>query len=463
MNPEQEEQKKYKPGEITETLLQRIKDVRKNSGKNPEKVYRFEFKTDQIDILNWLQSQKSDTKIFFSGREVNSVQIAGIGIASVFFRRERESIKKIFEEFDDFLDNFEDSTRFYGGVSFADDPGSGREWASFGSVKFILPRFELARGKNNTVFAANYLADELKEKEITELEREIGSINFSDGRESFPDTFISSLNFLPDLTGWKKVIEGYLNKIRLKEIRKIVAARRTEVCFDKEADPFVLLRELEKNKDKSTVFLFSFDGESFFTGSTPERLFHRDKDMLRAEAVAGTRPRGKTGEEDIQLGKDLLFSPKETREQKFVSEEISDKLKDICEYINVSEKKLLKLSTLQHLYNKIDGRLRPGTSDKDVLTGLFPTSAVSGLPKDTVMKMQKDMEPFDRGWYSGLVGFAGREESDLFVAIRSSLFRNKCAFFYSGAGIVEGSDPDNEWEEIDLKIKKFLRVFNYEN
>lgn len=454
---------KYNADKIKNILINRIDNIRTKTGNNMEKVYRFEFKTEKKDILNWLKLQESDSKMFFSGREAGSIQVAGVGIAAVFSTEKRDNIKSVFFKFGKFLENFENSTRFYGGVSFADDPGSGKEWNSFGSVKFVLPRFEYITEDGDSSFAANYRADELREKSPEELKNEIGRIKFSGDPSFSADTVISSLKFLPGFPEWKKVIKLYLNKIESKEIKKIVAARRTNVIFEKKADPFIMLKELVKNRDNSAGFLFSFDGERFFTGSTPERLFLKKRRMLITEAIAGTRPRGKTGDEDRKFGEELLSSSKETREQEFVSKEISDKLKDICEYVTISKKKLLKLSTLQHLYNKIDGRLKPGISEPEILSGLFPTSAVSGLPKDIVMKIQKENEPFERGWYSGLVGFAGREESDLYVAIRSSLFCKKNAFFYSGAGIVEGSEPEKEWKETDLKIRKLLRIFNYEN
>lgn len=456
-------EQRYKHNEIKNILVKKIDDLRKNSLNNTGKVYRFEFRTEQHDILNWLKLQKSDNKIFFSGREDGSTQIAGAGKSAVFSREKRDNIKTAFEEFNKFLKNFADSTRFYGGVSFADDPGSGSEWDSFGSIRFILPRFEYIIKNGTSLFAANYRGNEFREKPPEELRSEIDKINFSGDPAPSTDSAISTLKFLPGYAKWKEVLKRYLNKIGSKEIKKIVAARRTEVSFEKKADPFILLNELVKNRDNSAAFLFGFDKKRFFTGSTPERLFLRKKDMLTTEALAGTRPRGKTEIEDLRLGRELLSSLKEIREQEFVAAEISDKLKNICEYVNISEKKLLKLSTLQHLYNKIEGRLKPGIFDPEILSGLFPTSAVSGLPKDIVMKIQKENEPFERGWYSGLIGFAGRDESDLYVAIRSSLFSRKNVFFYSGAGIVEGSEPEKEWEEINLKIKKLLRIFNYEN
>jgi menaquinone-specific isochorismate synthase len=87
----------------------------------------------------------------------------------------------------------------------------------------------------------------------------------------------------------------------------------------------------------------------------------------------------------------------------------------------------------------------------------------TGLPLNKCLEILQKEEKFSRGWYAGVVGFAGKDISDYYVGIRSMLINSEKIYVYSGAGIVDGSDPEKEWEEIELKIKKYKKILKYEN
>ncbi|MCK5221886.1 MAG: chorismate-binding protein, partial [Candidatus Aminicenantes bacterium] len=172
--------------------------------------------------------------------------------------------------------------------------------------------------------------------------------------------------------------------------------------------------------------------------------------------------RGSDKDEDEILGRDLLGSEKNSLEHDIVTEDIVNRIDPLCEMVAISERTLIKLSNLQHLYRKISGKVKKGVSDMELIDAMAPTPAVSGKPLKKSIDILKKEEPFQRGWYSGVVGFAGKNISDYYVAIRSVLLRKDKMFIYSGAGIVPGSDPEKEWEEIDLKIKKYKKILKYE-
>ena len=122
---------------------------------------------------------------------------------------------------------------------------------------------------------------------------------------------------------------------------------------------------------------------------------------------------------------------------------------------------VLKLKNVQHLHSSISGILKEGLQDKDIISTLFPTPAVAGTPTNNSISVLKDLEPFDRGWYAGALGVLSRDESECIVGIRSVRVQKNTLSFYAGAGIVEQSDWENEWEEINSKLNIFMsRISN---
>jgi menaquinone-specific isochorismate synthase len=122
----------------------------------------------------------------------------------------------------------------------------------------------------------------------------------------------------------------------------------------------------------------------------------------------------------------------------------------------------MKLARGRHLRSKVHGTLREGVTDAVLLDALHPTPAVGGHPRDEALEEIRALETFDRGWYAGPVGWIGAEDSEFAVGIRSGLVRGGTLALFSGAGIVAGSVPDEEWAEIEQKIGDFTGTFGLE-
>ena len=118
----------------------------------------------------------------------------------------------------------------------------------------------------------------------------------------------------------------------------------------------------------------------------------------------------------------------------------------------------MRLSKGRHLHSRIEGRLREGVSTARLLTALHPTPAVGGVPTGAALDLIRECEDFDRGWYAGPVGWIGADDAEFAVAIRSGLVEDDRLSLYSGAGIVRGSEPEAEWDEIEQKIENFLSL-----
>jgi len=260
----------------------------------------------------------------------------------------------------------------------------------------------------------------------------------------------------PDLYNWKKHIAATLQHIDRKEFDKVVLGRKTSLRLDSCANPFDLLFE----SPNCTTFLFQPSPDIAFLGSTPEMLYRREGRNIVSDAIAGTRPRGKTTTEDAKLREDLLLSDKERREFAYVQQFIHAELSPLCETLNWTDIGILKTPSVQHLHSQLTGFLKEHVTDSLLLETLHPTPAIAGLPRKNALLHLQDIEPFARGWYGAPIGWISKEKSELAVAIRSALIQKNDVHLFAAVGIVKGSHPELEWEELNHKISPWIEVFS---
>jgi menaquinone-specific isochorismate synthase len=267
----------------------------------------------------------------------------------------------------------------------------------------------------------------------------------------------------PDLTGWRENVERALTAFSEGRLGKVVLARRAEFGFDGDLDPTMLLDSLKAATPGCFHFYAEPEDGVAFLGASPERLFRRDGRSVESEAVAGTRPRGASSADDDGLRDDLLHSAKDLSEHSYVRTGIQEALTPICEGLEMEEDVSdMKLARGRHLRSKVRGTLRDGVTDAGLLEALHPTPAVGGHPRGQALEEIWALEPFDRGWYAGPLVWIGAEASEFAVGIRSGLVRGRTLALFSGAGIVAGSVPDEEWAEIEQKIGDFTGTFGLE-
>jgi menaquinone-specific isochorismate synthase len=287
--------------------------------------------------------------------------------------------------------------------------------------------------------------------------------------ESLPDfpiqhPSILKRNDLPNHDGWLSSVHQGIEEIKTGHYQKIVLARESAFTLDQTVNPCVLLNRLREITSACTFYFLQFDPQKIFLGASPERLFWLNGKKLATEAIAGTRARGASSEDDRVLRESLLNSAKDRDEHRHVVEMIRDQLTPLCRDIQLApDPQLLSLMSGHHLATKFTAELKSSVSCADILSSLHPTPAVAGTPTGQALAAIRKLEPFDRGWYAAPVGYIGRDNFEFIVAIRCGLLEEKTLRLYSGAGIVEGSNPQAEWEEIEHKIEQFLRIFQYES
>ncbi len=352
--------------------------------------------------------------------------------------------------------------RYYGGARFDPLRRPEEEWAAFGAYRFVLPRFELHAADGETILTCNLVLPR-DVGNASEILEQIEDLTLPEGepRATLP-TPVSRVD-RPDLPGWRQNIGRALAAFSEGRLGKIVLARRVEFGFDGDLDPTLLLGSLQAATPGCFHFYAEPEDGVAFLGASPERLFRRDGSSVVSEAVAGTRPRGTSLENDIGLRDDLMRSAKDRAEHSYVRIGIGETLAPLCEEFEIEEVVSdMKLARGRHLRSRVRGTLREGVTDAVLLDALHPTPAVGGHPRVEALQEIKDLEPFDRGCYAGPVGWIGDEASEFAVGIRSGLVRGRTLDLFSGAGIVAGSMPDEEWAEIEQKIGDFIGVFGLE-
>jgi menaquinone-specific isochorismate synthase len=427
-------------------------------------VKRFELRVEKIDLLSWLTQQKTSLKIYGSDQSDNYA-IAGVGQAHIVEGTGAIETPVLFKQLQSLLTPQYPYLRFYGGFCF-DDENLDNEWANFGTYKFILPRFELATKEGKMLLACNIVLDPKsstgRESLCGGVLKELTDLSYKPSDVSLSNLEPISREDIPSYEEWQNNTKDVLKAIAKNEFKKIVLARKTEFHFDQPLNPWLILRQLKKVTPYSYHFCFQYKENEVFLGASPERLYRREGRNIDSEAVAGTRPRGTTHKEDEFFRHDLVFSEKDQREHQFVVEAIETGLSRVCQKVDKDKTaSVLSLQNGHHLVTEFHGELKEGVTDAPILDILHPTPAVGGAPKEAVLRVIRAIEPFSRGWYAGPIGYVGLDQTEFVVAIRSALVRDDVLTVYAGAGIVAGSNPASEWDEVENKISNFLKVLKY--
>jgi len=431
------------------------------AGLADERIVRVEAWAGRTDPFAWLRAQGGAPKLYWSGRDRDddAFEVAAFGVADLVEGDGTPDLATLRKRFALVAGDLR--TRYYGGLRFDSGRRPDQDWAAFGGYRFVLPRFEMLVEGGVSRLVCNLVLpwDAGRAEEILDEIEDLSFENHPPG--VLPEPVLRTDT--PDWPGWKRNIERALAAFDEGRLGKVVLARRADLEFGEDLDPALLLESLKA----ATLGCFHFYVEPeegvAFVGASPERLFRREGCEVRSEAVAGTRPRGDSETSDAELGEQLLHSAKDLSEHAYVRDSVREALGGLCEDLEVEERlSEMKLARGRHLVSGVRGTLREGVTDWDVLGALHPTPAVGGHPREDALAEIRASEPFDRGWYAGPVGWVSSDAAEFAVGIRSGLVSGRTLRLFSGAGIVAGSVPDEEWAEIEQKIGDFTRIFGVE-
>ncbi|MEM8549284.1 MAG: isochorismate synthase [Verrucomicrobiota bacterium] len=358
------------------------------------------------------------------------------------------------------LDKPQSGPRAFGAFTFSPQAEPG----GFAPGTLFIPRWQVARCRGLSTAVANVPV--LPGQPVAPLAEKVlaAHAKFSafdyrqlQAEEEAPPTVFAREDH-GGAAWFPEAVARALEDIRARRYRKIVLARTVELEAERAFDPLETLNAFRETYPSCYAFSFSDAGERSFIGATPERLARVSKNQLQTEALAGSAPRGSRARDDARLGAALLTSEKDLREHQHVIESIQRRLGGIgLEPAAEGAPRLLKLPNVQHLLTPITAELRPEVSLLSAVDALHPTPAVGGQPREAAVARLSEIENFDRGLYAGTLGWLDyRGEGEFVVSIRSALIEGARARLYAGAGIVEGSQPQKEKAETDLKLRAML-------
>jgi anthranilate synthase component 1 len=209
------------------------------------------------------------------------------------------------------------------------------------------------------------------------------------------------------------------------------------------------------------MYFLDLDGTQVI-GSSPEILVRVQDGTVTVRPIAGTRPRGATHEEDLALEAELLADPKERAEHLMLIDLGRNDVGRVAEpgSVAVGEQFVVeRYSHVMHIVSNVEGLLKDGMSNLDVLRATFPAGTLTGAPKIRAMEIIDELEPVKRGIYGGACGylsFAG--DMDVAIAIRTGIVQNNTLYVQAAAGVVADSVPEMEWRETEAKARALLRA-----
>ena len=231
-------------------------------------------------------------------------------------------------------------------------------------------------------------------------------------------------------------------------------------------NPLTLYRALRSLNPSPYMYYYNF-GDMQIVGASPEILVRNEtasdgSKKVTLRPIAGTRPRGATPERDAELSKELLADPKEIAEHVMLIDLARNDLGRISEIgsVKVTERLVVeKYSHVQHIVSNVEGKLKAGMSNLDVLRATFPAGTLTGAPKVRAMEVIDELEPTKRGIYGGACGYLSfGGEMDVAIAIRTGVIKDGMLYVQAAAGIVADSIPEMEWQETENKARAVLRA-----
>jgi len=260
--------------------------------------------------------------------------------------------------------------------------------------------------------------------------------------------------------------EGYLGAVAKAreyigagDIFQVNLSQRFEV--DIKIPPYELYRRLRQINPAPFASYLNFD-RVCIAGASPERYLKLQGDMVETRPIKGTKPRGRTPEEDRALAADLLASKKDRAENIMIVDLERNDLGRVCRYgtVKVTELAILETyPTVYHLTSTVVGRLREGMNRIDLLKASFPGGSITGAPKVRAMEIIDELEPTRRSVYTGSTGYLGFSgEMDLNIVIRTFIIKDGRAYFQVGGAVVYDSEPEAEYIETLDKGKALIQA-----
>lgn len=342
------------------------------------------------------------------------------------------------------------------------DHSNNPDSIGFPAATVFLPRWQVSCSENQCVVVANLSIDPATSLETTvdtlwQSIQTIRSLQYELVNPAMQQTeFLQYQDVTPTET-FKQAVRSALDSIQTQRFNKIVLAHAVEMISPLIFNRVYSLNNLRKLYSDCYIFSVCNGLGQYFLGASPERLVCLQNHLLATDALAGTAPRGQTTQEDAKLASGLLTSPKEMHEHQVVIDFLTNKLAQLGLSPERFPLRLRQLPNIQHLHTPIRAVVPAQVHLLDIVAALHPTPAVAGMPREITCAEIDRLEPSARSLYAGPVGWVNYQgDGEFAVGIRSALVEGCRARLFAGAGIVQGSDPERELAEVQLKLQALI-------
>jgi len=258
-----------------------------------------------------------------------------------------------------------------------------------------------------------------------------------------------------------EIVKRAKDYIEAGDIFQVVLSQQFRIPL--QVDPFTIYRYLRVINPSPYLFFLRCEGPVLI-GSSPEILVRLEDGQIDLRPLAGTRPRGRTPDEDRRLEAELLADPKERAEHLMLVDLGRNDVGRVAEVgsVRVNEFAVIeRYSHVMHIVSNVQARLREGCDWLDLLRATFPAGTLSGAPKVRAMEIIDELETLRRGPYGGCVGYVDYSGNmDTAIAIRTLLVKDGEIFLRTGAGIVADSDPETEFRETMNKGQALIEAID---
>ena len=264
---------------------------------------------------------------------------------------------------------------------------------------------------------------------------------------------------VPDEAGFKKAVQHAIVNFPHDDVQKAVLSVVHELRFTQAMDVDRLVASLRAQNRDGHLFRVPLPDQGTLIGISPELLIRKQGGRIVSNPLAGSAKRRRDAREDAAAADRLIHSEKDQYEHRLVVESIRGVLEPLCSELSIPDQpSLLQTGALWHLSSRIEGTLKdPSLTALELACIVHPTPAVCGFPTDRARRLIRYVEPFERGFFTGLVGWCDAAgDGEWAVTIRCGVARRDTLRLFAGAGIVTASNPASEWDEVQAKLGTML-------
>jgi para-aminobenzoate synthetase component 1 len=263
---------------------------------------------------------------------------------------------------------------------------------------------------------------------------------------------------------YQLAVQKVIDYILAGDIFEANISQRFKATLPDNFSKFDLYNQLRRMNPAPFAAYLNFN-DMVIASASPERFLKLTQDKIETRPIKGTRPRGKTPDEDKVYADDLLNSAKDHAENVMIVDLLRNDLSKVCENHSVKVPQLCGLesyASVHHLVSVVEGKLKKQYQALDLFTACFPGGSITGAPKIRAMEIIAEIEPTSRGPYCGSIGYIGFDGAmDTSIVIRTFVIKNNSVTFQAGGAIVADSNPKEEYEETLTKAKALRNVLGY--